>query len=359
MDAQLKPDIYDASIDLNTIGQELRSIAEIHNKDIADIELLLNIELTNKCVKLKPAQIKKVRDYFDIAGLDTYIQNFQNNYKETLDRCKTEYKQSKHLFREFKGMISILGSKFNSNNDRLNDVLDFFDMDSIEEILALKKTNHALFKTKKINDINQINLTALLRKGIIVAETNNTPDYNENGLKQWVEERDWFKHLADTNYLKHLPDIYREFGITLVLVPHLQNTVYGLVHWHEEKPIVVITDKGKDLASCWGTLFHEIGHLINDKGCSIFEYKECSSLKKKELAEIEKNANDFANQYLLNNNDLRRIVFAAKNKGENMTWTDVCRRYGIHKIFAQYWLRKASIEPWKNKAISIDFNDII
>lgn len=357
MDRKNKPDVYDARSELNTIGQEIYSIAQIHQKDIGTLETLITKGPIQERIKFNRSEIKKIAEYFGIYELELFIKTFQDNYKDTCNRCQLEYKKSKVEIRAFKEALSYIEEVSNSTIDKLNDILDYFNQDSIEEVIESNKANYSLFKSTKSNNIHEVNLSVILRKGIILYESKKPPNYNEERLINWINKKEWINHLEDPNYIKSLTDVFHKLGITLLLSPYLHNTVFGLVHWYNNSPIVIITDRGHDLASCWNTLFHEIGHVINDKGSSVFDNEDCTSVGKRRLAVIEKKANDFANAHLLNGNDLRKIVFANKKKKPIITYNEIVDKYQIHEVFAKYWLRKASIQPSKNQAIYITFKD--
>ena len=153
-------------------------------------------------------------------------------------------------------------AKFNDGNDRLDDIIDYFGVNSEEEIFKEAETVAALFREQNNVKVDPVNLKAWLRRGDLDYERFNLPEYDEKAFADWIEAREWASFLGDESYFKSLPEKLSVFGVALVLVPYLKNTVYGAVRWKDGHPLIQISDRNQDLATCWFTLFHEFGHVI-------------------------------------------------------------------------------------------------
>ncbi|MCD8303133.1 MAG: ImmA/IrrE family metallo-endopeptidase, partial [Prevotellaceae bacterium] len=202
-------------------------------------------------------------------------------------------------------------------------------------------------------NIDPINLYAWLRRGELDFQAMNLPNYNEKGLRDWIDSREWKSHIEDVDYFKKLPSILSSFGVGLVFVPSLPKTVYGAIRWIDGKPLIQISDRGHDLISCWFTLFHEFGHAILHKDVEIYEGNINES--KANHNKYEKEANKFANEYLFNGDNLRKTVFERKRKSQLMSANALAEEFNVKPILASYWLLKAQYAPAFQRKIPIDF----
>lgn len=249
--------------------------------------------------------------------------------------------------------MPLLRGEFTEGYDILDDILDFFGVDSETEIFETSEKQAALFRSQNKIEVDSINLHAWLRRGELDFNILNLPDYNESELIKWIESREWMAHIEDVEYFKSLPSIFSSFGVGLVFVPSLPKTVYGAIRWIENKPLIQISDRGHDLISCWFTLFHELGHAIKHKNVEIYE-GEINESKAKQNKR-EKEANKFANEYLFNGDNLRKAVFDRKRAGLPMTAKLLAEEFNVLPIFVSYWLLKAQYAPAFQRRIQIDF----
>ena len=102
--------------------------------------------------------------------------------------------------------------------------------------------------------------------------------------------------MEDADYFKSLPGALARFGVGLVFTPSLPKTVYGAVRWLDGSPLIQISDRGRDLASCWFTLFHELGHAVMHRDAEIYEGEMNDPRVKRDARERE--ADGFAGEFL-------------------------------------------------------------
>lgn len=263
------------------------------------------------------------------------------------------YNHAKKTYTKLKKVLPLLRGEFIDGYDMLDDILDFFGVDSETEIFETSEKQAALFRTQNKVEVDSINLHAWLRRGELDFYALELPDYNEQELITWIETKDWMKFIEDVDYFKSLPSILSQFGVGLVFVPSLPKTVYGAIRWIDNKPLIQISDRGHDLISCWFTLFHELGHAIMHKNVEIYEGGINES--KTNLNKREKEANKFANKYLFNGDNLRKAVFERKRMGHFMSANLLSEEFNVQPIFASYWLLKAQYAPAFQRRIQIDF----
>ncbi len=335
----------------NTVGGELADIFEA--RGIENFEELIGIKELRKKERLSDKTLRKVSEILGDPSTSKYLSDFQKDYLDEKPRYMANYNQAKKTYTKLKKVLPLLRGEFTEGYDILDDILDFFGVDSEVEIFETSEKQAALFRTQNKIEVDPINLHAWLRRGELDFQTLNLSDYNENRLMNWVESREWMVHIEDVDYFKSLPSIFSHFGVGLVFVPSLPKTVYGAIRWIGNKPLIQISDREHDLISCWFTLFHEIGHAIKHKNVEIYE-GEINESKTKQNKR-EKEANKFANEYLFNGDNLRKAVFDRKRAGLAMSAKSLAEEFHVQPIFASYWLLKAQYAPAFQRRIQIDF----
>lgn len=347
-----KVDVLNPLSMFNTVGKELEEI--FASRGIVDASQKMGISNLSEKEKLTDIQIKKAKE---LLGMDDdfirFIHDFQEDYKLEKIRCQANYKEAKKTFTKLKEILPLLREEFNDGIDRLEDILDFFDADSDKDIFHSSEIAAALFRQQNNVEVNPINLKAWLRRGELDYYQMTLPLYNEEAFKQWIDSKEWENHIEDVNYFMSLPQKLANFGVALVFVPFLKKTVYGAVRWMDERPLIEISDRNQDLATCWFTLFHEFGHVIMHKNEDILEGELNEPKSKKTKRETE--ANKFANSYLFHGDDLRKEVFACKRDGTIPKASYLAEKYGISKLLSAYWLLKAQLNSSFQPGIHIDF----
>lgn len=347
-----KVDVLNPLSMFNTVGKELNEIFQ--SRGVIDASLKMGIKDLPEKERLTDKQIEKARKLLEMDDeFCTYLRNFQEDYQLEKKRCNASYKEAKKNFTKLKDILPLLRNEFNDGIDRLEDILDFFDADSEEEVFQSSETLATLFRQQNNAEVDPINLKAWLRRAELDYQQMVLPPYNEDAFKQWIDSREWENHIEDVDYFMGLPDKLAEFGIALIFVPFLKKTVYGAVRWKAGRPLIEISDRNQDLATCWFTLFHEFGHVIQHKDEEIFEGELNESKAKKAKRETE--ANKFANHYLFHGDDLRKEVFACKHEGKVPKASYLSEKYGVNILLSAYWLLRAQLDPTFQKRKHIDF----
>lgn len=336
---------------LNTIGQEVESIFAAQGKNAIDF---MPIDKLRAKVKFSEKEISRLCEILGMNNeLATFIRNYQEDYAREKKKAAVSFKESKKAFTRLKNILPLLRNEFTSGLDRLDDILDYFGVDSEKEIFNTSDNFAALFRRQNNVVVDPINLYAWLRRGELDFYRMNLPEYNETALKHWINSGNWRHHIESSEYFHSLPSILEPWGVGLVLVPYLPKTVYGCVRWFNGKPLIQISDRNRDLATCWFTLFHELGHVLQHRNEDILEGQLNDSIV--QLSKIEREANKFANSLLFNGDQLRKAVFDRKREGQPMTADSLSDEFNVHSIFTSYWLLKAQYHPTFQRRISIDF----
>lgn len=336
---------------LNTVGQEVESVFEAQGKDVVDF---MSVDRLRAKTKFSDKEISRLCAVLGLGNeLATFIRNYQEDYAVEKKKASVAYKNSKKAFTKLKGILPLLRNEFTQGRDRIDDILDYFGEDSEEAIFSASDNFAALFRRQNNVDVDPVNLYAWLRRGELDFYRMNLPAYNEGALREWIESGVWKHRLESPEYFHSLPAVMEACGVALVYVPYLPKTVYGCVRWFDNKPLIQISDRNRDLATCWFTLFHELGHVLLHRNEEILEGQLNES--KAQLSKMEREANKFANSYLFNGDQLRKAVFDRKREGETMTADSLSEEFNVHSIFTAYWLLKAQYQPTFQRRISIDF----
>ena len=335
----------------NTVGGELADIFEA--RGIKDFENLIGVEDLRAKERLSNKILKKASEILEDETLIEELSEFQARYLEEKPMYMSNFAQAKKTYTKLKKVLPLLRGEFTEGYDILEDILDFFGVNSESEIFESSEKQAALFRSQNKVNVDPINLHAWLRRGELDFKALNLPDYDEKGLIEWIESRDWLSHIENVDYFKALPEVLAKYGIGLVLIPSLPKTVYGAIRWFDNKPLIQISDRGHDIVSCWFTLFHELGHAIMHKNIEIYE-GGINDFKANQ-GRREKEANKFANGLLFNGDHLRKAVFDRKRNGEVMSANELAKEFNVLPIFASYWLLKAQYAPVFQRRIQIDF----
>lgn len=345
-----KPQVLNPLTLRNTVGAELADILEA--RGIFCYNDFLGVSDLRQKEKLSQTILKKLNNLIPEAQeIILFLESFQEGYLQEKTKCQESYSRAKKNFTKLKKAIPLMKGEFNNGIDLLDDIIDFFGVDSEEQIFEDSERQAALFRKQNKMAVDPINLHIWLRRGELDFKALSLPPYDEDSLMGWIEGKEWEQNIENPYYFKNLPTVFANFGIALVLVPYLEKTVYGAIRWIDGHPLIEISDRNQDLATCWFTLFHEIGHVILHKNSEIYE----GEINTKTTAKKEKEANKFANKYLFNGDDLRKAVFNRKNRDVTLTARELSREFGVKIIFAAYWLRKAQYYFNLQPHISIAF----
>lgn len=351
-----KENVTNPIVLLNTVGKEVYEI--VTTRGYPDVEATLGIKNLCQLEKLSDKQLNIICNALnadeDFRG---YLISFQDNYLKEKAKGQESFKQSKKNFTKLKVVLPLLRNEFTAGIDRLDDILDFFNVDSEKDVFEEAEQVAVLFRQQNDVDVDPINLKAWLRRGELDFERINLPDYNRDLLQQWIEEGQWKINIESVDYFKSLPNILQSYGVALVLVPFLPNTVYGAVRWINGHPLIQISDRNQDLATCWFTLFHEFGHTLLHENTDSLDGAICDNSKTSKRKK-ETEANLFASRYLFNGDELRKDIFGRVRKGEYLQASELVTEYKVPLLFVAYWLRKAQYQPNFQKRIHIDFSSM-
>ena len=117
---------------LNTVEQEVENIFTAHGKNVIDF---MPIDKLRAKVKFSEKEIHRLCKKLGMGDeLVTFIRNYQEDYVNEKKKASLSFKKSKKAFTQLRDILPLLRNEFTNGLDRLDDILDYFDVDSEEEI---------------------------------------------------------------------------------------------------------------------------------------------------------------------------------------------------------------------------------
>lgn len=146
--------------------------------------------------------------------------------------------------------------------------------------------------------------------------------FDKNKLKEKYEDIKKTMFLEPNKMVSELKKIFLECGIVFEVVHNFAGApVQGYIQKKNDKVILCMTLRQSFSDIFWFTLFHEIGHLMNDDFNELYiDYSFVES-------EIEKKADNFARNTLINEEDYN--VFIENGKYDFMTITKFAKSQNV------------------------------
>ncbi len=146
--------------------------------------------------------------------------------------------------------------------------------------------------------------------------------FDKNKLKEKYEDIKRTMFLEPNEMVSELKKIFLECGIVFEVVHNFAGApVQGYIQKKNNKVILCMTLRQSFSDIFWFTLFHEIGHLMNDDFNDLYiDYSFVES-------EIEKRANNFARNTLINEEDYNNFIEIGKY--DFMTITEFAKSQNV------------------------------
>lgn len=133
--------------------------------------------------------------------------------------------------------------------------------------------------------------------------------FDKEKLKNYFNEIKRTMFLTPNEMIKKLKDIFLSCGIVFEVVHNFVGApVQGFIEKNKDKVVLCMTIRQSFSDIFWFTLFHEIGHLINDD--FVDQYIDYSFVEN----EREKKADLFARDILINQADYEKFIKDGKPK---------------------------------------------
>lgn len=178
----------------------------------------------------------------------------------------------------------------------------------------------------EVTDINVINANAWVQTAINIGTQIEVEPFDKRKLIQAIPE---IRNMTVQNpkiFYPKLKELLASYGVALVLLPNLKNCgVNGAVKWlGKDKVILALNDRRKYADTFWFALFHEIGHVLQQRiKVLLVSEKNKSGLETDALIQrLEIEANTFSQNTLIPKADYDEFVrmnqdsFTANNVNE-------------------------------------------
>ena len=250
--------------------------------------------------------------------------------------------------------------------EKAEELLHYFNVSkpSAWENIYLNKQTPVFFRISLKHAKNPYALSALLRMGEIKANSVNAPDFNKAVLKSILPDLKTIMANKPNNYLQQIQKKCLLAGIKVIYTHNLPKTViHGTVRWINNKPVLQISDRLKRYDIFWFSLFHEIGHILlhgNKKSIFLEEIKNSENKDHK-----EQEADEFAAQLLLNDNEYEEIINSINTGTDIMeTIRYYANEFGTHKdiIIGRILYRNKDLYKYgflQKELEKVDFFDLI
>lgn len=188
--------------------------------------------------------------------------------------------------------------KKNSDVDLLKKEL--FSLFSISNISEWQEECLVNFKKSDYGETNDSYINSWIELGKKIARDVGCSSYNKKKLEAFAEKAKYFS--VDKDGIERIVDELRGIGVRLVFLPHFSKTrVDGASLWVNNKPIILMSLRYDRIDNFYFTLLHEIGHILlhqdNDVNCFYDDLSEVN----KSTNRVEKEANEFAQKFLVPN----------------------------------------------------------
>ena len=200
--------------------------------------------------------------------------------------------------------------KYKSKPKQLDVMLRFFAVASPElwEAIWIRELQVDFRKTESSKkDIATI--SAWLRQGEIIAKNRICAPFDKQKFQNSLAEIRSLTTLEPDVFIPKLESICAACGVAIVFVPALPGLgVYGATRWLNNKYVMQLSLYGKSNDQLWFTIFHEACHIIKHPRRELFIESEGP----KSEAEIEKEADRFAQDILIPPEQLKRFLLSTQ-----------------------------------------------
>ncbi|MBO6046247.1 MAG: HigA family addiction module antidote protein [Erysipelotrichaceae bacterium] len=207
--------------------------------------------------------------------------NLQNTYDEKM----AEYLSHEELVKE-RDVFKFIDYKYFRDNfglpnlsrkvdEQIKCVRDFLNVSSLTVLEEAKFAVNFRSDRDKLSKSNIINANLMVEIAINKALKIDAPKFNKRKFKKVIP----FILSQTKNHDGFLPEVtnaLKETGVILVVLPNIKNSgINGATKRVDGKVMLMINDRRHYADTFWFTLFHEIGHVMNnDFGMTIKDSAE-------------------------------------------------------------------------------------
>ena len=194
--------------------------------------------------------------------------------------------------------------------EKVLNLFSFFGVSSLQsfEDFYFNQKTQVSFRISLKNQKHALSIAAWLKQGELQSrELPNNP-YSEKRLRDSLHSLKNLMAKQPTGFFAELQQICLEAGVKVVHTPCLPNTsIHGSTRWLGQVPLIQLSGRYNRNDIFWFTFFHEIGHiLLHGKKYISIENIDIEG----EIAAFEKEADAFASDIILKDEDLDAILIS-------------------------------------------------
>ena len=202
---------------------------------------------------------------------------------------------------------AILLNLINKYNNTTEEVIIARNLCKTNNLLNIEKLliTKVAYRTAKNIQVDEYVLYAWQRVCELIAEKETIEDtYHSEKLKNYLQDIKQLMFEEDPNMMiQKLKEIFKKCGIIFELVKNFQGApIQGFIENKNDRIILCMTIRQSYADIFWFTLFHEIGHILND---DIKENKLDYYIENTKTEEI---ADNFAKDFLISSDKYEEYV---------------------------------------------------
>lgn len=186
--------------------------------------------------------------------------------------------------------------------DKVHELLRYFKVSSLNVLQERDFLVQYRTTVSEIKDINVINANAWVQTAINIGSQMSVEPFDKKKLLKILPEIRKMTVQSQKDVYTSLQNMLADCGVALVLLPNLKNCgVNGAVKWlGKDKVVLAINEKRKYTDSFWFSVFHELGHVMQQRIKVLHVSEKYDALEKDELIQrLEKEADSFAQNMLI------------------------------------------------------------
>jgi HTH-type transcriptional regulator/antitoxin HigA len=270
--------------------------------------------------------------------LGTDVKTWLNLQQTYVEKC-LEIEKTKKIDEEVR-LVKMIDYKYFVNLgvvqnvrgtvEKVKALCSYFKVSSLNVLLEEDFLVNYRTGISTVEEKNLINSKAWLQTAINFGKSMDTDVFDMKKLNGYLPEIRSMTVKKPSEFLPRLKLIFRECGVSFVLLPSLKNAgINGAVKWvSAEKVILAMNDRRNYADTFWFSLFHEIKHVLQQKLKIILI--SGSKVMVKSLDEtLEREADLFARDFLIPPKDYEEFLKRDSFSEENIKC--FAKKLGIHE----------------------------
>lgn len=205
------------------------------------------------------------------------------------------------------------------------ELCSFFNIPSLDSEIKIHANARKRFETE---DLSPAQIAWCIRGGKLASVLDAKP-FKDEAFRDALPE---IRKLADfPDKVKHLPKVFAEAGVRLVVVePLVHSTIDGAAFWlADDAPVIVVSVRFDRIDCFWFTLAHECSHVSHRDAQSV-DLDLVGEASSSDLASVEQRANKEAAELLIPADTLRSFMIRVKPFYSKQRIIQFAHRMKIH-----------------------------